>query len=59
MFMSNPVAGHLIVRLSPITGGTKLVFKNDVFGVLPPEMKEGMTEGWNDMLTRIKRDAEK
>ena len=59
MFMSLPVAGHIIVRLSPIAGGTKLVFKNDVFGPVPAEMKEGLTEGWSDMLTAIKRDAEK
>ena len=59
MFMSSPVAGHIIVRLSPIAGGTKLVFKNDVFGMIPPELKEGLSEGWGDMLTRIKRDAEK
>ena len=59
MFMSSPVAGHIIARLSPTTGGTKLVFKNDVFGMVPPEMKEGLTEGWSDMLASIKRDAEK
>lgn len=59
MFMSYPVAGHLMVRLSPIAGGTKLVFKNDVFGPVPGEMRDGMAEGWNDMLAAIKRDAEK
>jgi uncharacterized protein YndB with AHSA1/START domain len=59
MFMSYPVAGHLIVRLSPIAGGTKLVFRNDFFGVFPPEMKEGLGEGWGSMLAALKRDAEK
>ena len=62
MMISNPVASHLIVRLSPTPGGTKLVFKNEVFGPLPEEykdhMKDGMGEGWKGMLDAIKRDVE-
>lgn len=59
MFMSYPVAGHIIVRLSPIPGGTKLVFRNDVFGMIPPDVREGLPDGWTSMLAAIKRDAEK
>ena len=59
MFMSHPVAGHLIVRLSPIPGGTKLVFQNQVFGPVPAEFRDGMAEGWDDMLKRLKHDAER
>lgn len=59
MFMSQPVSGHIIVRLSPIPGGTKLVFKNDIFGMIPPDVREGLSEGWDSMLAAIKRDAEK
>jgi len=59
MFMSYPVAGHMIIRLSPITGGTKLVFQNQVFGPVPPEVREGLGEGWGDMLKRLKQDAER
>lgn len=59
MFMSYPVAGHLMVRLSPIAGGTKVVFRNDIFGPVPAEMKEGLGEGWMHALTALKRDAEK
>ncbi len=62
MFMSYPVAGHLIVRLSPIPGGTKVVFKNDVFGPIPAEMRDddkGMAQGWKDMLESLKRDVER
>lgn len=58
MFMSHPVAGHLIVRLSPIPAGTKLVFKNDVFGPAPADLKDGMGEGWADMLQSLKKDME-
>lgn len=59
MFMSHPVSGHIIVRLTPVPGGTKLVFKNDMFGMIPPDVREGLSEGWGSMLGAIKRDAEK
>ncbi|HEU4364817.1 MAG TPA: SRPBCC domain-containing protein [Candidatus Krumholzibacteria bacterium] len=59
MFMSQPVSGHIIVRLTPVPGGTKLVFKNDMFGMIPPDVREGLSEGWDSMLAAIRRDAEK
>lgn len=59
MFMSHPVSGHIIVRLTPVPGGTKLVFKNDMFGMIPPDVREGLSEGWASMLDAIRRDAEK
>jgi uncharacterized protein YndB with AHSA1/START domain len=60
MFMSYPVAGHLMVRLSPIAGGTKLVFQNQIFGPVPAEMKDGgLSEGWGHMLAKVKKDAER
>src|SRR5262245_9978779 len=39
MMISSPVACHLIARLSPTPDGTKLVFKNEVFGPLPEEYR--------------------
>ena len=60
MFMSHPVAGHIIVRLTPIAGGTRLVFQNRVFGPIPAEMRDGgMAEGWADMLKKLKSGLEK
>ena len=59
MFMSYPVAGHLIVRLTQIPGGTKLVFKHDVFGPVPADVREGMGQGWGHMLELIKKDTER
>ena len=59
MFMSYPVAGHMIVRLAPVEGGTKLVFKNEFFGPIPAEMRDGsMGDGWGDMLQSMKKDVE-
>ncbi len=59
MFMSYPVAGHLMVRLTQIPGGTKVVFQNQVFGPVPADVREGLSEGWQDTLTRLKRDVER
>lgn len=59
MMLSYPVATHLIVRLSPTNGGTKLVFQNQIFGPVPAEVREGLGEGWRDMLERLKRSLEK
>jgi uncharacterized protein YndB with AHSA1/START domain len=63
MMISNPVAVHLIARLAPTASGTKLTFKNEVFGPLPEEYKEhmgkGMEEGWTKMLESLKRDLER
>ena len=63
MMISSPVATHLIVRLAPTPTGTKVVFKNEVFGPLPEEykddMKKGMGEGWKQMLDALKRDLER
>ena len=59
MFMSHPVSGHLMVRLTQIPGGTKLVFQNQVFGPIPADVREGLAEGLQDMLTRLKRDVER
>ena len=59
MFMSYPVAGHMIIRLTPVPGGTQLVFKNDVFGPLPDDFRDEMGEGWTNMLQTLKRKMER
>ena len=60
MFMSYPVAGHLMVPLTQVPGGTKVVFQNQVFGPIPADMRDGgMDEGWNDLLKRLKKDVER
>lgn len=58
LMLSHPVAAHMIMRLSPIDGGTKLVFKNEILGPIPEEFREGMGEGWGQMLDAMKRDVE-
>lgn len=60
MFMSHPVSGHMLIRLTPVTGGTKVVLQNQFFGPMPAEMRgDGMPSAWEDMLKRLKRDTER
>jgi uncharacterized protein YndB with AHSA1/START domain len=59
LMMSYPVAGHMIVRLTPIPGGTRLVFKNQVFGPIPDDFRKGMPEGWGQVLSALKADVER
>lgn len=58
LMMSHPVAGHIIVRLTPAANGTALVFQSEVFGPIPEEFRDGMAEGWGQMLAALKRDVE-
>ncbi len=59
MMMSHPVAGHLIVRLTAIPGGTKVAFRHQVFGIIPSDFREGLPQGWGKMLASLKRDVER
>jgi uncharacterized protein YndB with AHSA1/START domain len=58
LMLSQPVATHMIMRLSPVDGGTKLVFRNEILGPVPDDFREGMGEGWGQMLDAMKRDLE-
>jgi uncharacterized protein YndB with AHSA1/START domain len=58
LMLSYPVACHLMVRLSPIEGGTKLVFRNEILGPVPPEFIDGMGEGWGGILKNMKKELE-
>jgi uncharacterized protein YndB with AHSA1/START domain len=57
--MSSPVAGHLIVRLAPVPGGTQVTFRHQAFGVIPPNLRDGLPHGWSRMLASLKRDVER
>jgi len=54
LMISNPVACHMIARLSPIAGGTRLVFNYVVFGPiledLKVHMKEVVGQAWCQMM---------
>jgi hypothetical protein len=56
MFMSYPAINHLEVKLAEIAGGTKITLRHRAIGLLQKEHKEGVTEGWKELLDVIKDD---
>jgi uncharacterized protein YndB with AHSA1/START domain len=59
MFMSYPAASHVQYRLVPSDGGTLLKITHRAFGLIPAEHREGVAEGWNHGLKRIRELAER
>lgn len=59
MPMSFPAINHVQYRLTAEGNGTRLTLVHRAMGMLPPELKEGMPEGWAHGLRRVKEVAEK
>ena len=59
MMMSFPVASHIQYRLTEEPGGTLLKLTHQALGLIPPELQENVSKGWEDMLNHIRRAAEK
>lgn len=58
LFMSAPVANNVIVRIEETETGAKLKFRHQCLGLISDEMRQGMTQGWGDMLAKAKASAE-
>jgi len=56
--MSYPATNHLQYRLTTEGNRTRLQFTHRGFGLIPREHREGMPEGWGQMLKRIREIAE-
>ena len=56
--MSYPVASHMQYRLSADGNGTRLEFSHRAFGLIPKEHRDGMPQGWEWGLKRIRQLAE-
>ncbi|MCC6426194.1 MAG: SRPBCC domain-containing protein [Phycisphaerales bacterium] len=58
MPMSFPAINHVQYRLKPSGAGTLLTLTHRAMGLLPQELKDGMPEGWEHGVKRIKVIAE-
>jgi uncharacterized protein YndB with AHSA1/START domain len=58
MPMSHPAINHVQCRLTAEGGGTRLAFVHKAIGLIPPEHRDGMPEGWEHWLKRIRENAE-
>ena len=59
MPMSYPAINHLQYRLKAEGNGTRLALIHRAMGLIPPEHREGMPEGWEHGLKRIRELAER
>lgn len=58
MFMSYPATSHVQYRLSSSGSGTRLQLTHRAIGLITPEHAEGVSEGWQHGLNRIRQIAE-
>jgi Activator of Hsp90 ATPase homolog 1-like protein len=58
LMMSYPALNHLQYRLTAEGGRTRLVFLHRAMGLILPEHRDGVSEGWKYWLERIRELAE-
>ncbi len=59
MPMSYPAINHVQYRLKPAGRGTRLTLLHRALGLIPPEHRDGMPDGWEHGLQRIRDIAER
>lgn len=59
MPMSFPAVNHVQYRLTPEGTGTRLSLVHRSMGFLPQELRDGMPQGWQHGINRIKEVAER
>lgn len=59
MFMSYPAINHVQYRLTAEGVGTRLTLTHRAFGLIPDEVREGVGQGWDHGLARIRAIAER
>jgi uncharacterized protein YndB with AHSA1/START domain len=59
MPMSYPAVNHVQYRLTAKGGGTQLSFVHRSMGLILPEHRDGMPQGWEHWLERIRTTAER
>lgn len=58
LFMSAPVISNVQYRLQEVEGGTLISFRHSAFGLVPDQVREGLSRGWTPLLERVRRRAE-
>src|SRR3954452_4983977 len=58
LFMSYPVVNSLQYRLTPVDGGTLIVFKHTAIGLIIDDHRRGVGTGWSTINERVRAYAE-
>jgi len=59
LMMSYPAINHVQYRLKAEGAGTRLTFQHRAMGLILPEHRDGMPEGWEQWTKRIRESAER
>jgi hypothetical protein len=59
LFMSYPTMSNVQYRLKEVEGGTLVSFRHTAFGFVQDDHRQGISEGWKMLLTRVAREAER
>jgi hypothetical protein len=59
LFASYPFVSNVQYRLKEHDGGTLMEFRHTAIGYLPEDHQKGVGHGWDSLLDRIRKHAEK
>jgi hypothetical protein len=59
LFMSYPALNHIECKIDQISGGAKVTLRHRAIGMIDPEHRAGVTEGWKHLLEAVKGDFAK
>jgi uncharacterized protein YndB with AHSA1/START domain len=59
LFMSYPAISHVRYQLADEGEGTRLVFSHRSIGLITPEHRAGVSEGWGTAIERVRELAER
>lgn len=58
LMVSAPFSSNVQYRLTEHDGGTLITFRHTALGLISPEYKQGMGQGWDWILERIRKHSE-
>jgi hypothetical protein len=58
MFMSYPANNHVEVKVDEISGGCRVTVRHRAIGMIDPEHRKGVGQGWAHMLAELKKRCE-
>jgi hypothetical protein len=56
--MSYPAINHLEVKVEAAEKGCRVVLRHRAIGMIDPQHRKGVGEGWGHMLAEMKKDCE-
>lgn len=56
LFMSYPALNHLEIKLEPLEDLTKVTLRHRAIGMIDPEHRDGVHDGWSQLLSSITGD---